>query len=174
MQTDPRKIAIVGPESTGKTTLAQQLAEKLHTVWVPEYAREYLEQLERPYERKDLIDMAKGQLALERNLLSKAQKYLICDTNFLVIKIWSEFKYGTLDPLLEELSNLNSFDLHFLTYIDLPWTFDPQRENPDLEDRARLFELYEAQLKQGRHSYHVLKGNQEDRLQAAMDILEEI
>jgi len=170
----PLKIAIVGPESTGKTTLAERLALSLKTAWVPEYAREYLDRLDRPYRQEDLTAIARGQLLIEEQRLAQAQKYLICDTNLLVIKIWSEYKYGSLDPRLAKLIDLHAYSIHFLTYIDLPWTYDPQRENPDLEERKELFQLYEDELKKQGLRYHILKGNEKERLASALDHIESL
>lgn len=163
-----QKIAIVGPESTGKSSLAAQLAEALGTAWVPEYARKYLQQIDRPYLQEDLTEIARGQLALEEAWLPKAKDFLICDTNLLVIKIWSEFKYGNLLPELENLIDLGAYKLHFLTYIDLPWTFDPLRENPSLEDREELFSLYKTNLEEAGVDHQVLKGGEDERLTEAL------
>ncbi len=139
-----KKIAIVGPECTGKTDLARFLALHYQTLWVPEFARSYIEKLNRPYEKHDLTIIAKEQIRLENELEVKSNKLLICDTTLLVIKIWSEFKYGDCDSeILKELSNQN-YDLHLLTYIDIPWEEDPQREHPN--QRERLFELYKGEL----------------------------
>ncbi|MCI4671566.1 MAG: ATP-binding protein [Bacteroidia bacterium] len=163
-----RKIAIVGPESTGKSTLAAQLARELGTVWVPEFAREYLENLARPYEQKDLLAIAKGQLALEENQLSKANGLLICDTNLLVIQIWSSYKYGSVSKELQGLIQLEAYELHLLTDIDLPWEFDPMRENPDLKERQELFEIYKNELLASRVRFTILTGNEQQRLKKAM------
>jgi NadR type nicotinamide-nucleotide adenylyltransferase len=171
---NPKRIAIVGPESTGKTTLAEQLAAELNTLWVPEYARTYLENLERPYVEADLIDIARGQLQAEKQALPRSNDYLICDTNLLVVYIWSLFKYGRVAAELQALMNLESYDLHLLTDIDLPWTYDPQRENPDVEDRKRLFDMYEQELLKGGHPYKVISGSEAERLtQALAGTLEE-
>ena len=93
-----KKIAIVGPESTGKSTLAEGLAKHYQTVWVPEYARGYLNKLGRGYDQSDLIKIAQGQLGLEDECVNDAKRFLFCDTNLVVIKIWSDFKYGNCAP----------------------------------------------------------------------------
>jgi nicotinamide riboside kinase len=85
-----KKVVIIGPECTGKSVLSQFLAEQFHTDWVPEYAREYLDELERPYEQDDLLHIASGQLKLEDKLSVNAKKLLVCDTNLYVIKVWSD------------------------------------------------------------------------------------
>jgi len=169
-----QKIAIVGPESTGKTTLASQLAQALHTVWIPEYAREFLEQLGRPYVREDLIDIAKGQLLLENQAILQANKWLICDTNLLVIKIWEEFRYGAQHPDIAERMNLSTFALHILTQTDIPWTADDQRESPDLAERQELFRLYEEALLQAGVSYIIVSGTQDMRLGQALQAIGEL
>ena len=134
MSKDILKIAIVGPESTGKSSLAEQLAVHYNTLWVPEYARAYLDKLSHPYTESDLLDIARGQLAMESSLSKKASRYLFCDTNLHVIKIWSEYKYKRCHTeILRNLHNDN-YALHLLTNIDLPWEYDPQREHPHLRD----------------------------------------
>lgn len=139
-----QKIAIVGPESTGKSELSAWLATQLNTRWVPEFARNYLEQLEGPYERKDLLQIAKGQKALETQLLREVDQFLICDTNLLVIKVWSEFKYGQCDPWILRHMDLQSYAMHLLTDIDLPWQEDPLREHP--HRREELMQIYLDEL----------------------------
>lgn len=139
-----KRVAIVGPECTGKTSLAVSLASHLQTHCVPEFARQYLEALERPYTKSDLLTIAQGQVRLEDELAHTANNILICDTNLLVVKIWSEFKYGMCDPwILEEIDKRN-YDLHLLTNIDVPWQADEQREHP--HQREELFLLYKHEL----------------------------
>jgi nicotinamide riboside kinase len=94
-----QKIIITGPESTGKTTLAQQLAQHYQTVWVPEYSRDYIAQLNRSYEEDDLLEIAKGQVRREDEMVAKhTPDLLICDTSLLVIKVWSKVKYQRCHP----------------------------------------------------------------------------
>ncbi len=167
-----KKIAIVGPESTGKSTLAQALADHYNTVWVPEYARGYLNQLIHPYEQSDLTKIAHGQLRLEDEWIKTASGLLICDTNLVVIKIWSEFKFGNCsEEIIEKMQN-RKYDLHLLTDIDLPWQPDPQREHPD--KRQELFERYEAELKKQKIKYAVISGADEDRLERAIEVVNSI
>lgn len=139
-----KRIAITGPESTGKSTLSAHLASALNTVWVPEYAREYLEKLGRPYEEPDLLEIAKGQIRAEEDLAKKANTYLICDTDLIVIKIWSEHKYGRCHPWILEQIEQREYALTVLTYIDIPWEDDPMREHPDL--RTYFHDLYKSTL----------------------------
>jgi NadR type nicotinamide-nucleotide adenylyltransferase len=167
-----KRIAIVGPECTGKTSLATQLASICKTTWVPEFARTFLEKLERPYIASDLIDIALGQVDLEDRLASNADKLLICDTNLLVIKIWSEFKYNTCHPWILENVLSRYYDLYFLTDIDMPWEEDPQRENP--EQREELFGLYKKALDDMRAKYILLSGNEEKRIEKALAAIKEL
>lgn len=155
------RIAIVGPECTGKTDLARFLANHYKTQWVPEFARAYIEGLDREYNQQDLIHIAKGQLALEDELAAKANRFLFCDTNLVVIKIWSEFKYGNLAPQILALMNARKYDLHLLTDVDLPWEDDPLREHPD--KRQELFDLYEAALKKSKTRFVKIRGDYAER-----------
>ena len=165
------RIAITGPESTGKSKLAAQLAEHYHTVWVPEYAREYLDKLGRPYEENDLIEIAKGQITHEKTAISHARRFLFCDTDLTVIKIWYEYKYGTLHPFLARKYAEISYDLYLLTDIDLPWEYDPQREHP--EKRKYFFEWFERELKAKNTPYAVIRGRGEERLKNAVKVIED-
>ncbi len=164
-----KKIAIIGPESTGKTTLARQLAKHFNTQWVPEYARQYLKELDRAYHQEDLIHIAKGQMTEEDSLEAHANDLLICDTNLIVIKVWSEYKYGTLDQWIQSQIDERSYDLYLLTSCDIPWEFDEQRENPD--DREYLFNQYESFLSKHKLPFAVIKGSEVERMTQAIEII---
>jgi NadR type nicotinamide-nucleotide adenylyltransferase len=165
-----RKIAITGPESTGKSMLAEQLAAHYQTVWVPEYAREYLEILGKPYVESDILQIARGQLSAESALLVPANRYLFCDTELLVTKIWSEVKYNRCNPWILETIEAHRYDLYLLCDIDLPWQYDPLREHPD--QRQFLFDLYHNELKNRRYPFAVVRGTGPDRLENAIQIIE--
>ena len=167
-----RRIAIVGPESTGKTTLAKDLAESLNTSWVPEYAREYIEQLNRSYHQQDLLHIARKQIEIEDALISQANTFLICDTNLVVLKIWSEYRYGNLDSWINQQLHKRIYDCYLLTACDVPWEFDPQRENPD--DRQVLFDQYESFLANQKLPYFVLKGGRQERKERAIEIISDL
>lgn len=158
------KVALIGPESTGKTDLAKVLAKEYQGTYVPEFSREYLNKLKSPYQQKDLLKIAKGQVeALE---FKDAAAILIADTELHVIKVWSDYKYGNCDPwILEELNN-QTFDLYILTYFDIPYEDDPLRENP--EERAYFFDIYFNLLTKSKLPFIVVKGNREVRLKMAM------
>ncbi|MDW8330616.1 MAG: ATP-binding protein [Cyclobacteriaceae bacterium] len=160
-----KRVAIVGPECSGKTTLAEALARHYQTVWVPEYARDYLERLSRPYTQDDLLVIAHGQIQLEDEYAQRTANLLICDTNLLVIKIWSEFKYGTCHPeILHHLHNRH-YDLHLLTHPDVPWQDDPQREHPDKRDL--LFSIYKSEINKLNVRYEEIFGPTEERMKRA-------
>jgi len=108
-----KKIAITGPESTGKSELAKKLAKHYNTVWVPEFSREYIDNINRPYDYDDIIEIAKGQLNREKEAEKKANKFLFCDTELIVAKIWSEFKYSIIN--FNEAEFLIS--LHFIEQV---------------------------------------------------------
>lgn len=128
------KIAIVGPESTGKSTMSAYLAEHYHTVWVPEYAREYCDALTAPPTWQDEINMFHGQIAIENELLPQANRLLICDTTFITVKIWSDQMFGqSPQEVLDELSH-HQYDFYLLLNIDLPWEDDPLRDFPHLRE----------------------------------------
>lgn len=138
------KIVITGPESSGKTTLSEQLAHHFNAPWVPEYARDYIARLNRPYQQSDLLEIARGQAARENEYAQKADKLYFCDTSLEVIKIWSEFKYKRCHPWIIEQQQKYRANLYLLCAPDIPWTYDPQRENPD--DRDVLFDIYRREL----------------------------
>lgn len=163
---------IIGPESTGKTTLAKQLADRFGTTWVPEYAREYIDALDRPYKKADLLEIAKVQLEREEQAMSKAKYILFCDTNLWVIKVWSEYKYGSCHPWVEQQIEQRSYDYYFLTYTDIPWLTDPQREHP--QEREALFQIYQQHLGSQPTPFQIIKGNQEQRLQQAIALIDTI
>lgn len=169
-----QRIVFTGPESTGKTTLARRLAEYYQTLWVPEYARSYLNQLDRPYERADLVAIAKGQFYWEDFWSQYANHFLFCDTATLVVKIWSEFKYQQVDPYILQQYERRCYNYFFLCDIDLPWEFDPMREHPNLDDRLDLRKRYEDHLKRGRVDYTTLSGTMEERFQLATHTVDRI
>lgn len=167
-----RRVAIVGPECTGKTDLARFLADHFQTMWVPEFARTYLEKLHRPYTKEDLTIIAHGQLKAENSITAQANRFVFCDTNLVVIKIWSEFKYGSCDPEVLTLMKQQTYDLHLLTDIDLPWEDDPLREHP--HKREELFAIYKAELKNKQTKFTIIRGDYASRRAAAVNAVAKI
>ena len=163
------KIAITGPESTGKTALAEQLADHYKTVWVPEYSREYLEKTNGLYSEKDLLPILEGQINAETKMVSKADKFLFCDTDPLVIWIWSKVKFGHVDKQIEKALKDHQYDFYLLTQPDIPWEKDKLRES---EGRLNeLFEMYLKKLTELGHPYAVISGSGSDRLNCAFEAL---
>lgn len=167
-----KKVAVTGPESTGKSELSKQLAEYYQTVWVPEYAREYIDRLNRPYEQQDVEEIAKGQLRLEDQMAREASKVLFCDTELTVISIWMMHKYNAVPDWLVDQARKRKYDLYLLCDIDLPWQYDPQREHPDL--RKYFFDRYYAELKSRNANLRVVSGQGESRLENAIRFVDEL
>jgi NadR type nicotinamide-nucleotide adenylyltransferase len=163
------RIAITGPESTGKSSLAENLARQYKTVWIPEYSREYLKQLGKRYQYHDILAIAKGQYELERKLSNGINRFLFIDTDFIVCKIWCEVKFGKCHPWINEMIDQHRYNLYLLCKPDLPWVEDPLRENPD--DRAILFELYKDELEHRKFPYAVISGVGDERVKNAMNAI---
>jgi NadR type nicotinamide-nucleotide adenylyltransferase len=163
-----KKVVITGPESSGKSTLSKHLSESLFTPHVREYAREYLASLDRAYNKSDLSQIAKGQIDLEEDIVCQTPSYLICDTDLLTIKIWSEYKFGSCDLEIINLLMANLPDLYLLASPDFPWEDDSQRESPD--NRDRLFSIYKAEIIKLGIPYVILSGSESKRLERAMEI----
>lgn len=165
-----KKVCITGPECTGKSDLAAFLAAHYKTAWVPEYARAYLDKLNHPYQQDDLTKIAHGQLRLEDEWAREANRVLICDTNLLTIKIWSEYKYGGCDAEILRLLQPPTHDLYLLCFIDVPWENDPQREHPD--KREHFWEIYKTEVTKIGVPYLEIRGTREVRRQAAMQAVD--
>ena len=154
-----KKIVAIGPESTGKSTLCELLAQHFRTAWVPEYAREYLVRRGpgTPYDLSDLTAIARGQLDAEDkyalSLLNNSdfapllsndleQKMLFIDTDMYVMKVWGEFVFNECPPYVMDQVVQRHYDLYLLCNVDLPWVKDELREYPDLETREKLYYIY--------------------------------
>ncbi|MCX2681026.1 ATP-binding protein [Galbibacter sp. EGI 63066] len=171
------KVVLFGPESTGKTTLAEDLAIHFETEWVPEYMREYLEEKwdheKKMCEPEDLLPIAEGQMTLENSLTSKVKELLICDTNLLELKVYSEAYYnGYCPPLIQKNALENKYNLYLLTAIDVPWEEDNLRDKP--HDREFMFSLFKKALDIHKMPYVILKGDRQKRLQVAINQIEKL
>ena len=167
-----KKIVVIGPESTGKSTLCEGLANYYNCDFLPEYAREYLEENGPDYNFDDVQKMAAGQYESEINFLAGLQsEFALMDTDLLVYKVWIEEKYQTQISLVETELKYQAGRHYFLCNIDLPWEFDELREHPYLQDRKRLFERYKELLVQFNCSFTILSGGKEERLKDAISIL---
>lgn len=171
------KVVLFGPESTGKTTLSQQLARHYDSIWVPEYARKYLQKKwnnkRKTCEPKDLLPIAVGQIKSENKLAKKTNSVLICDTDLLETKVYSENYYSnTCDPIIEKYALENKYDLYFLTYIDTPWVADDLRDKPS--ERLHMFNAFQEALIKYKKPYILLKGGKNKRLDSAIKLIDEL
>jgi nicotinamide riboside kinase len=170
------KIALYGPESTGKTTLAKQLSEHFNTVWIPEFAREYLQDKWNSKKEigtfEDLVPIAIGQIQLENEAVAKAHQYLFCDTNLMVTKVFSEVYYGKTDAALDHAARQHHYDLFLLTDVDVPWEKDDLRDNP--ENRELTFEAFKKALIENQKPFIIITGNKEQRLSKAVRIINDL
>jgi NadR type nicotinamide-nucleotide adenylyltransferase len=180
-----KKIVVIGPESTGKSTLCEQLADHYHTQWCPEFAREYLLQRGMDYHYDDLLHIAKGQLTLEDNYTKKVtaafstddsegtriQKRiprLFIDTDMYVMKVWAEFVFGKCHRYILDQIVERKYDLYLLCDIDLPWTKDELREYPDIESRRQLYNMYKDIMINQSVPWTNIDGSHSERLQKAI------
>jgi len=191
MQQQLKKIVIIGPESTGKSTLSKQLAEHYATEWCEEYAREYLLTHGTEYSYDDLLAIAKGQVELEDSyqltvnskqlsvndsrfpthdsrLSTHDFRLLFIDTDMYVMKVWCEYVFGKCHPYIEEQIAERKYDLYLLCNIDLPWVKDELREYPDEAPRRELYGIYKTILQNQSVPWVDISGNYEERLQKAI------
>lgn len=169
-------IAIVGPESSGKTTLTEALAQHYRCAWAKEFARTALEENGPAYAEEDLLAFAQGQLLALGEAIALARKtpppLVFCDTDVITIRIWSQEVYGRCHPLIEQLAEQVAFDHWFLCKPDIPWEPDPLRENP--HDRDRLFDVYERTLTKLGKPFSIIEGDRSRRMLAATAIVDEL
>ena len=178
-----KKVVIVGPESTGKSTLCELLAQHYNTQWCPEFAREYLLTHGMDYTFDDLLFIAKGQLAMEEEYESMASssqfeahssKLLFIDTDMYVMKVWCEFVFDNCHKWILEQIASRKYDLYLLCNIDLPWVKDELREYPDLERRERLYHIYKDIMINQSTPWVDIKGDHDERLQTAIDAVDKL
>lgn len=171
-----KRVAIVGPESTGKTTLAEKLAERFQTLWVPEFARGYLEEKYAPVSLlisiDDIEDIARGQAKSEDQLARKANRLLVCDTDLITTMIWSEYFLGYCPEWIKQAAEARSYDLYLLTDIDTPWVAEPQRVGDHL--RADFLRRLQRALEFRGRAYTLISGSYEDRLIEAAQTIERL
>ena len=163
------RISVTGPESTGKSWLAKHLAEHYQTQWVPEYARKYLKEINRPYDYNDILNIAQKQFESE-NQAEATTEFLFCDTDFCVTSIWCNVKYEKCHDWITAKLEQNTYSLYLLCDIDLPWQYDPLREHP--HERQYLFDLYLNELNNRMFPFAVVRGTGPDRLANAIKIIE--
>lgn len=174
-----KKIVIIGPESTGKSTLCEQLAQQYDTLWCPEFAREYLLTNGTNYSYEDLLTIARGQLALEDEYSSMLENQslpllengghipLFIDTDMYVMKVWCEFVFGQCHRFILEEIGKRKYDLYLLCNTDLPWSPDELREYPDLHSRQTLYRMYQDILVNQPLPWADISGDYDERLRRA-------
>ncbi len=186
-----KKIVVIGPESTGKSTLCRQLASHFQADWIPEYARNYLLKNGTNYTYADLLTIARGQVSLEENYIASTREarllgngaevewhaslatpdkhLLFIDTEMYVLKVWCEFVFGNCHLwILNQIVTLK-YDLYLLCNVDLPWKKDELREYPDLKSREILFHMYRDILINQPVPWIDIHGTGNERLQKAID-----
>ena len=171
------RVVVFGPESTGKTTLCKDLAAHYKTLWVPEFARDYLQEkwdtTQEICTLEDLPTIAQGQMNSENEALKNASKVLFCDTNILVTQIWSETHFdGYCDPKIIAAVNQVHYDLYLLTEVDIPWEADDLRDRPN--DREGMFEYFKVKLEEQNVAYEYIKGDRENRIKQATTAIDSI
>ena len=173
-----KKIVVIGPESTGKSSLCKALANHYKTIWVKEFAREYLEKNGADYTFENLYEIAVGQIKAEEDGITKViatskmqnASLLFIDTDLHVIKIWSEYVFNKCDNrLLTEITK-REYDLYLLCDIDLPWVKDDLREYPDVKVRQKLFHYYKEEMAAQKTPWKVIRGNYAERLADAIKV----
>ena len=171
-----KKVVVIGPESTGKSTLCEQLANYYNTGWVPEYAREYLLQHGTHYTYDDLLTIAKGQVALEESYIEKADhsNLLFIDTDQYVMQVWCEFVFGKCHSWILDQITKRKYDLYLLCNIDLPWVEDILREYPDQAPRQKLYNIYKTILTNQSVPWVEISGNYDERFQKAFHAVNDL
>ncbi|GAA4803889.1 hypothetical protein GCM10023231_36190 [Olivibacter ginsenosidimutans] len=168
------KIAVVGPESTGKSWVSERLARAYGTICVPEYSREYCRNLHRDYTVQDELNIYYGQLALERSLEPLAQHGLLfCDTTFMTVKVWCDYLFGDTPTEVNERLQVHHYDFYLLMDIDLPWEDDPLRDFPAPEQRRHFLQVWENELIALHADYQLISGLGEERFLNAKKAVDE-
>jgi nicotinamide riboside kinase len=169
-----KKIVILGPECTGKSTLAGQLATHYGTVWCPEFARDYLLEYGTDYVYDDLLHIARGQLNLQDRLEAKAKNLYFIDTDMYVMKVWCEVAFNNCPTwILKQIARRNC-DLYLLCDVDLPWVQDGLREYPDPVKRAQLYKMYKELMINSSTPWAVISGSWDERLETAVAIVDSL
>lgn len=165
------KIVLTGAESTGKSTLAQGLANHFNGIYVPELARSYIESHQLKYTYTDIEKIARLQIEKEKELHNE-QQIIFFDTWLIITKVWFDFVYGRHPEWLHHAINKSNIGLFIVCDIDIPWVEDPVRENGG-ENRQKLHNIYINELEAYNFNYKIVSGNKNNRLQNATNIVNE-
>lgn len=178
-----KKIVVIGPESTGKSTLCEELAQHYNTGWCPEFARQYLLSHGMNYQFEDLLTIAKGQITMEDEhaaaithspLTIHHSPLLFIDTDMYVMKVWSEFVFGKCHSWIIDQIVERKYDLYLFCNVDLPWVQDELREYPDLESREKLYHIYKDIMVNQTVPWVDISGNYEERRLKAISAVDEL
>lgn len=172
-------VAILGAESTGKTTLCRDLAGHFGCPWVPEYMRTYLqkkwdsEQLTCTWD--DLLPIAQGQIELENELAKQAAQtsvsgYLFCDTSLFELMVYAKWYYGDCPEALTKAALAHHYDMILLTEVDIPWVADDLRDSP--HQREDISDYFASQLTLHNKSFQSIGGDRDERVQQVVKLLE--
>jgi NadR type nicotinamide-nucleotide adenylyltransferase len=164
-----KKIAVLGPESTGKTALCVQLAAHFNTIYVPEFARQYLLPKQNHYSYEDVVYCLQQQIAMEDEVEKKASQFLLCDTDLINYKVWFNDVFNEAPDWLEEKIKVRKYDLTLLTYYDIPFEKDILRTNEKRRDY--FFELYKRELVSNQAPYRIIRGLGGERLNNAVSAI---
>jgi len=170
-----KKIIVIGPESTGKSTLCEQLANHYKTTWCPEFAREYLLEKNGNYNFEDLLNIAMGQLELEDTLINLAKNgFYFIDTDMYVMKVWCEVSFEQCHTWILKQIAKRHYDMYLLCNIDLPWVKDELREYPDINVRRRLYKIYKDIMINSGTRWAEISGTDMQRFQMAISIIDTV
>lgn len=166
------KVALTGPESSGKSTLTLALAKHFGAPYLLEYSRTFLNKLDRRYMEQDLVPIAQGQLAQEKALEQGESSIYFCDTSLLVMRVWGLYKFGRSDEQIKEMLLDHPADLYLLCRPDIAWAPDPLREHAAIEDREALFKLYKQNLDEFQLPYGIVEGQGLTRFECALQLVQ--
>ncbi|MEA1872820.1 MAG: ATP-binding protein [Bacteroidota bacterium] len=162
-----KRIVLTGPESTGKSLLAERLSRQFDGLCLPEFARYYVANLQRNYTKDDVIYIALKQIELEQELSSFKPDYLFLDTDLIITKVWLKHVYNEVPQFIDDAIRKLPRDLHLLCDYDLPWEYDSTRENPD--KREFFFNWYKRELEYYGLAYKIVSGTGESRVKMAIN-----
>jgi NadR type nicotinamide-nucleotide adenylyltransferase len=166
-----KKIAIIGPECTGKTTLAQQLANHFNTIWIPEFARDYIESLEGSYSYNDVETIAKKQWEQINSKYPNATQLILFDTDLIITKIWFKIVYHKIPNWIDNAIKESKFEKYLLCNTDIQWVADKVRENGG-EKREQLFKIYKNELEYYKFHYEIISGVDKNRFEQAVTLIQ--
>jgi NadR type nicotinamide-nucleotide adenylyltransferase len=167
-----KRVAVVGAESTGKTTLARKLAEHYKTVWVPEYAREYLDSKNAHCELSDIPQIARGQMESESRLARRSNRVIFCDTDLMTTTVWSDHYFGQCPDWIKQAACEHKYDLSLLTDIDVEWVADPQRDRPHMRDY--FHDRFRRELESRQRRFVIINGSFDERFKRAVSAVDDL